>query len=253
MVRQILLVLVGVVVAAGMPLADDPNSHGLDFVLRNLTALWGEVKDLRQELDYHIHHGLSDSHQNLNEILSEVQTLQHEHHVHHLQHPHEGHKHNEAALHCQLEPNVDLPESHVRGAIHISRRKDGSGPIFYDVNVEGFDVTKNGRVFGFHVHEQPTQEQHCNDVGGVLKPLPGFPGEHLGAVGDLTVDSEGKLRHVIIASLDEDLSGEKNIVGYPLVVHDLGLGDSSSSLYNGHLACCNIHMEPEQHSHASGH
>lgn len=41
---------------------------------------------------------------------------------------------------------------------------------------------------------------------------------HLGNLGDLILNSNGKFDHALIASLDVDIEGEKNIVGYPIVV-----------------------------------
>ncbi|KAG7170908.1 putative Immunoglobulin I-set domain-containing protein 2, partial [Homarus americanus] len=82
------------VVPQGQPLhardRDQPEERQeVNFLLKNISALWEEVNDLRQEVNHHLHQDHDESdHDN---ILRETGVLHHEHHVHHLRRPHESH------------------------------------------------------------------------------------------------------------------------------------------------------------------
>lgn len=101
--------------------ADEPlhgpvrsGEQDLDFVLRNITALWEEVQGIHQEISYHLHDGHTEP--NHDEILQEVETLHHEHHVHHLHHPHEGHNaHHDADLLQHLSEVHQHQDDHTAG------------------------------------------------------------------------------------------------------------------------------------------
>lgn len=160
---------------------------------------------------------------------------------------------------CNLKPNADLPESTVTGTIIISQKKNESGPVFFHLNLEGFKPSQ-GRVHGFHIHSSPIgDDNRCSDAGGHFNPFGATHGgphsdtRHVGDLGNIEVDSNGKLENYLVTDEEASLVGEAKIGGKSIVVHagvdDLGLGGDEGSLATGNaggrLACCNIHIQPE--------
>ncbi|XP_066942936.1 uncharacterized protein [Macrobrachium rosenbergii] len=157
---------------------------------------------------------------------------------------------------CTLKPNIDVPTSNVHGSVIISQRKDGKGPVYFDIHLSGIDVANTGRIHGFHVHERPVTGDSCGSTGGHFNPTGathGAPSDevrHVGDLGNVEVTENGELRGYVIHDDKVAFDGAKGIVGKALVVHagvdDLGLGGDAGSLTTGNaggrLACCTIHM-----------
>ncbi|XP_068231427.1 uncharacterized protein [Palaemon carinicauda] len=408
-----------VALTIGAPASED---HDINFVVRNITALWEEVSDIRQEIVRHLHEGHKEDRHD--EVMREVEGLHHEHHVHHLHHPHKGHNehhsnellrhleeahghiddhtagqpvhghlhghgvshdhyhgapkvrdddddsheddhdeerdghehdhdhdhdhdhghdhdHSESAEHvthanpdehdahglhshedeheyghehghdhisddhdhddhsqgasqpsrppgvpgmarpgsdtlpgslrsgrhpsdtwmhaaCALRPNKDMPTSHVNGSVIISQRKDGKGPVYFDIHLRGIDVANTGRIHGFHVHERQVTDDSCGSTGGHFNPAgvthgaPDSDIRHVGDLGNIEVDENGELHGYVIDDDKVAFNGANSIIGKALVVHagvdDLGQGGDAGSLSTGNaggrLACCTIHMGP---------
>ncbi|XP_047495649.1 zinc transporter zipt-7.2-like isoform X2 [Penaeus chinensis] len=158
---------------------------------------------------------------------------------------------------CDLKPNVDVPESAVRGSITISQLKSGKGPVYFDLNITGFDVASTGLRHGFHVHDLPVTDGSCGSTGGHFNPHAQTHGaqdasvRHVGDLGNIEVDEDGNLEGHILSDRLVAFSGPNKIIGRAIVVHagedDLGLGGDAGSLSTGNaggrLACCTIHMK----------
>ncbi|RXG54574.1 Superoxide dismutase [Cu-Zn], partial [Armadillidium vulgare] len=88
-----------------------------------------------------------------------------------------------------------------------------------------------GYVHGFHIHENPIQEQ-----------------KHVGDLGNIRVDDKGRFENQVISDDQVAFFGDGSIIGRSIVVHlkadDLGLGGDEESLKTGNagarLACCTI-------------
>uniref|UniRef100_A0A077K8X5 Superoxide dismutase [Cu-Zn] n=1 Tax=Penaeus japonicus TaxID=27405 RepID=A0A077K8X5_PENJP len=158
---------------------------------------------------------------------------------------------------CDLQPNVDVPESTVGGSIVISQLRGGKGPVYFDLKLSGFDVASTGRIHGFHVHERAVTDGSCGSTGGHFNPHGQTHGaqdasvRHVGDLGNIEVDENGNLDGHIVTDRLVAFSGPNNIISKAIVVHagedDLGLGGDSGSPATGNaggrLACCNIHIK----------
>ncbi|XP_027213324.2 uncharacterized protein [Penaeus vannamei] len=157
---------------------------------------------------------------------------------------------------CDLKPNVDVPESAVRGNITISQLKSGKGPVYFDLHITGFDVASTGRLHGFHVHELDVKDGSCGSTGGHFNPHAQTHGaqdasvRHVGDLGNIEVDEDGNVEGHILSDRLVAFSEPNKIIGRSIVVHagedDLGLGGDSGSLATGNaggrLACCTVNI-----------
>jgi len=103
---------------------------------------------------------------------------------------------------------------------------------------------------GFHVHELGNLSQGCESLGSHYNPFGGVhgdlnqPGNHLGDLGNITVNATGRCQTEIIVNY-LPLAGPFSIVGRSMVVHshqdDLGQGNDAESKKTGHsgnrIAC----------------
>merc|ERR1712179_265799 len=192
----------------------------------------------------------------------------------HSNHGHGGHSHGHEQSHgvnhihddgmtvayCDLQPNKDMPTSNVNGLITISQRKDKKGPVYFDLDLEGFDVQRDGYLHGFHIHALPvTNDNKCGAAKGHFNPLNAHHGgptaqtRHVGDLGNIRVDEDGELEGYILSDNFVAFAGDNSIIGKSIVVHagedDLGLGGAPDSLTTGaaggRLACCNIKLQKQ--------
>ncbi|XP_068231425.1 filaggrin-2-like isoform X3 [Palaemon carinicauda] len=136
---------------------------------------------------------------------------------------------------CNLMPNADMPRSQVNGEIDMSQKAGGRNVVYFDIDVSGLDLTRDGRIYSLHVHERPAVGQRCDTAGGYNRPSvaalsrPTDHGdEHAGNLGTYTVDDDGEIDHKIVASLDVTF---EEVIGKAIVVHNQS---------NERLACCNV-------------
>lgn len=148
---------------------------------------------------------------------------------------------------------MDVPDSTVKGIISISQKSGGEGPVFFDLHLTGFDVSQ-GRVHGFHIHENTVSDGRCVTAGSHFNPHfvthggPTSPVRHVGDLGNIEVREDGTLKGYIFSDPLVAFTGENSILSRSIVVHagvdDLGLGGHLYSLSTGNaggrLACCNI-------------
>lgn len=139
--------------------------------------------------------------------------------------------------------------SSIKGTVKFKETLDNL--VFVDVDLEGFEPNT---VHGFHVHESGDLTSGCDSMCAHFNPynqIHGGPNDsirHVGDLGNLEADSEGK---IIIQFTDHmiKLRGEEaNIIGRGLIVHadpdDCGKGSFSDSKTTGHagkrIACAVI-------------
>ncbi|CAL4160558.1 unnamed protein product, partial [Meganyctiphanes norvegica] len=150
-------------------------------------------------------------------------------------HNHRGHGHEHGVHHehddgmmvarCDLQPNKDMPTSNVRGSIIISQRKDKKGPVYFDLDLEGFNVQRDGYIHGFHIHAQPvTRENKCGAAKGHFNPFnvnhggPSAQTRHVGDLGNIRVDEDGELEGYILSDKLVAFDGENSIIRKSIVV-----------------------------------
>lgn len=159
---------------------------------------------------------------------------------------------------CKVEPNADVEDGSVRGEVILSQKKDESTPVFFHIDLHGFKPSQ-GNIHGFHIHESAVKNNSCATAGGHFNPFhtthggPNATTRHVGDLGNIVVDSEGKLEDFILTDDRVAFSGEASVISKSIVIHagedDLGLGGDQGSLTTGNaggrLACCNIYIQPE--------
>lgn len=103
---------------------------------------------------------------------------------------------------------------------------------------------------GFHIHEFADRRNGCISLGAHYNPYNGTHldlnehGNHLGDLGNITVDDDGKCEKIIKVN-NLPLSGPYQIIGRSLVIHekidDLGRGGNEESKKTGNsgsrIAC----------------
>ncbi|XP_037779371.1 histidine-rich glycoprotein-like [Penaeus monodon] len=96
MIRGVILVAACLAAVAALPIELIENR--MAYVMDNMTAIWREIAEIRQDINLHLHGGHQE--QNHDKIVKEVEMLLHEHETHHLHHQHQGHEdhHNEELL-----------------------------------------------------------------------------------------------------------------------------------------------------------
>jgi len=136
-------------------------------------------------------------------------------------------------------------ESKVTGTVTFTQEKEGA-PITIKASITGLAAGDHG----FHVHEFGDNTNGCVSAGAHYNPFgkehgaPTDTNRHLGDLGNVTADSDGK----VDATLTDDqvtLFGQHTVVGRTMVIHadpdDLGKGGHDDSKTTGHagarLAC----------------
>jgi Cu-Zn family superoxide dismutase len=136
----------------------------------------------------------------------------------------------------------------VKGTVRFTEE---GGKTAIDIDVHG--LKKNG-VHGFHIHEYGDLSQGCDSACGHYNPYhknhggPEDKERHVGDLGNLTADADGKAQYRITDPLVKLRGTKCNIVGRGLVIHadrdDLGRGSNEASLVNGNagkrIACAVI-------------
>lgn len=103
---------------------------------------------------------------------------------------------------------------------------------------------------GFHIHKSADLRKGCDSLGSHYNPYGhahgglNEPDNHLGDLGNITVDDDGTCNQTIIAN-DLPLVGECQVIGRSMVIHsgvdDLGRGGDEESLKTGNsgsrIAC----------------
>jgi len=106
---------------------------------------------------------------------------------------------------------------------------------------------------GFHVHEAGDLTDSCTSMCAHFNPYgkthgcPGMKKRHVGDLGNLKTDSQGKVNYRIYDDMIK-LHGTANILGRGLIIHadtdDCGQGENEASLLNGNagkrIACAII-------------
>ena len=114
------------------------------------------------------------------------------------------------------------------------------GGLVFDINLTNL---KPG-LHGFHVHEAGNLSDGCGTCCAHFNPLNKkhggpFDGKnrHLGDLGNITVDKNGKSSEIIYGSHLKLRGSKYNIIGRSIVVHededDLGVGGDAESLKTG--------------------
>merc|ERR1711964_415201 len=116
---------------------------------------------------------------------------------------------------CTFDSSV-VTDGTVSGAVTIHQR-DVFHPAVFNINITGLSPGKHG----FHVHQNGDLGNNCIDAGGHYNPYnkthgpPYLFDRHVGALGNILADSEGR---AIVIHQGED---------------DLGLGGNEGSLKTG--------------------
>ena len=143
--------------------------------------------------------------------------------------------------------------SEIKGTVKFEEIFISSETNIVSINIELEGFTPN-TIHGFHIHESGDLTKGCDSMCAHFNPFNKTHGgkddeeRHVGDVGNLKADSEGKVKLQFTDHLIK-LRGEKcNIIGRGLIVHadpdDCGKGVFSDSKTTGHagkrIACAII-------------
>jgi Cu-Zn family superoxide dismutase len=138
-------------------------------------------------------------------------------------------------------------ERNIKGTVLFTEER-GRDLVRIDVSLVGL---KRNHFHGFHVHEAGDLSDHCESMCAHFNPYgknhggPDSSQRHVGDLGNLETDSEGKANYHFYDDLIK-LRGQKcNIIGRGLIIHadtdDYGLGGNPDSLKTGNagkrIAC----------------
>jgi Cu-Zn family superoxide dismutase len=128
--------------------------------------------------------------------------------------------------------------------------------VIIDIHIEG--LKKNG-LHGFHIHESGDLTSQCESMCAHFNPFgkthgcPGMKNRHVGDLGNLQTDTNGKAHYQIIDNMIKLRGTKANILGRGLIIHadedDCGQGGDEASLLNGNagkrIACAIIGYSKE--------
>jgi len=135
--------------------------------------------------------------------------------------------------------------SEIKGTVKFEEKFTLIEPIstFISINVEleGFEPNT---IHGFHVHESGDLTKGCESMCAHFNPFNKTHGginddeRHVGDLGNLEADSEGKVKIQFIDNIIKLRGEESNIIGRGLIIHadrdDYGKGFFSDSKTTGH-------------------
>ncbi|XP_070545468.1 superoxide dismutase [Cu-Zn]-like [Ptychodera flava] len=158
---------------------------------------------------------------------------------------------------CIVMPNKNYEGPQVTGEIKFSQKfgYQRIEEVVVEVEMSGFDPST--KLHGFHIHQYGDLSNGCQSTGGHYNPFNknhGAPTDverHVGDLGNVAVDSAGKVSTVIKDS-QITLGGKYSILGRAVVVHegvdDLGRTGGTGSMTTGNagprMACCVIGISP---------
>jgi Cu-Zn family superoxide dismutase len=128
--------------------------------------------------------------------------------------------------------------------------------VIIDIHIEG--LKKNG-LHGFHIHESGDLTSQCESMCAHFNPFgkthgcPGMKNRHVGDLGNLQTDVNGKAHYKITDNMIKLRGTKANILGRGLIIHadedDCGQGGDENSLLNGNagkrIACAIIGYSKE--------
>ena len=128
--------------------------------------------------------------------------------------------------------------------------------VIIDIHIEG--LKKNG-LHGFHIHESGDLTSQCESMCAHFNPFgkthgcPGMKNRHVGDLGNLQTDINGKAHYQITDNMIKLRGTKANILGRGLIIHadedDCGQGGDEASLLNGNagkrIACAIIGYSKE--------
>lgn len=113
--------------------------------------------------------------------------------------------------------------------------------VLVKINLEGFEPNS---IHGFHVHESGDISSGCDSMCAHFNPYNVSHGgrnnkiRHVGDLGNLDADSDGKCITEFIDHMIKLRGGEANIIGRGLIIHadedDCGKGNHADSKTTGH-------------------
>jgi Cu-Zn family superoxide dismutase len=121
------------------------------------------------------------------------------------------------------------------------------GRVAIDIQLEGL---KKNFKHGFHVHQAGDLREKCKSMCAHFNPYnkthgcPGMKKRHVGDLGNLETNAEGKANYKIYDDVIK-LHGGSSIIGRGLIIHedtdDCGKGDNEETLITGNagkrIAC----------------
>ena len=129
-------------------------------------------------------------------------------------------------------------ERKIKGTVVFTENRD-TNKVSIDINLEGL---KKNHLHGFHVHQAGDLREKCTSMCAHFNPYnkthgcPGMKKRHVGDLGNLKTDSQGKVNYRIYDDMIK-LHGTANILGRGLIIHadtdDCGQGENAASLLNG--------------------
>ena len=140
-------------------------------------------------------------------------------------------------------------EKKIKGTVLFIENRD-TNKVTIDIKLEGL---KKNHFHGFHVHQAGDLREKCTSMCAHFNPYnkthgcPGMKKRHVGDLGNLQTDNEGKVNYRIHDDMIK-LHGTASILGRGLIIHadtdDCGQGDNEASLLNGNagkrIACAII-------------
>ena len=143
----------------------------------------------------------------------------------------------------------------IKGTVRFQEFID-LGLVEIEVDLAG--LRRNG-VHGFHIHQYGDMSEGCDSMCAHFNPYgkkhggPDSKERHVGDLGNLEADSNGRVRTKFVDRLIKLHGSKCNILGRGLVLHadsdDCGQGDNEESLVTGNagkrIACAIIgHARP---------
>jgi len=173
----------------------------------------------------------------------------------HPKHTKDHHGVDLAVANCKVLPDIGHSDVKIEGNITIYQDKNGTGILYFDVELQGFD---GPGLHAIHVHSNAVQGGDCSTTGSHFDLNEGVHGDptsnirHLGDLGNLKVSSDGTIKDYLIGDLGMSLHKTENgIISRSINIHagadDFGMGGTPASTSSGNagprIACCTIYMQ----------